>query len=139
MKHFTYIFGFLIFTTSTLSSASDKNYKCEILQGLTQTAEGKLKNSAFTDTLVKLNKNFTVNRQSGKINVTNNGLVNENNFGKPKVLDKGSNEQAFKVLTIYQPNISVDYLEIQEFTDSYIKPFIFLSSGNIYSGICHHD
>lgn len=138
MKHITSIVGFLILTISTLSSASDKNYKCEILQGLTQTTEGKLKNSAFTDTVVKLNKDFTVNRQTGKINGIGSSLSNQNSFGEPKVLDKGSIEQAFKVITIYQPNITVDYLEIQEFADGDTKPFIFLSTGQIYSGTCHH-
>ena len=66
-------------------------------------------------------------------------FMNHNDFAQPTVLDPGSSEQFFRVITVYQPYTSVDYLQIEEFADDEEKPFLFLDSPNtVVTGSCTH-
>ena len=67
-------------------------------------------------------------------------IANHNNAGQPQVLDPGSDEQAFKVLTIYRPYTSVAYLQIDSYTESREKPFLFVSStAGVITGTCQEE
>ena len=80
---------------------------------------------------------FLVRRKTGEIigapfhNQTSTGVTTV------QVLDYGSNEQAFKVVSVYKDAYtSVDYLQIDEFVDSSEKPFLGITRSRIFSGTC---
>ena len=91
-------------------------------------------NLADNDPYGLAGKTFFVHRQSGV--VRGSSISNSNSNGTPKVIDAGSSVQSFKVMTEYSPMSSVDYLEIQEFSNGSKKPFIFYSIFSVYSGLC---
>jgi hypothetical protein len=118
------------------SSVAAGAYKCELRQVVSLNAEGRLSESGRAALLIKENKQFLVDRTTGRI-VGATGIANYNaGFGKPKVLDPGSGSQSFKVLTVYRGFTSVDYLLVKEFVAGPIKPFIFITDSEVLSGIC---
>ncbi len=50
----------------------------------------------------------------------------------------GSSEMSYKVITVYSPHASVDYLEVKEFEEGPVKPFVYKNMGGIYTGTCKH-
>ena len=115
--------------------ASD-GYKCEIKQALGLSDEGGLTKGGVASAVLEMNSTFIVDRGTGRL-IGSKGFSNENGqFGQPQVIDDGSSEQSFKVLTIYKPRTSVAFLEIREFEKSKKKPFIYFGAGLIVSGIC---
>ena len=78
---------------------------------------------------------FIVDKQSGKML---GKLRNENAFGTPEVIDNGSHEQAYKVVTIYKPFTSVSFLTVNEFAEGKKKPFIFVNGTLVYAGNCEN-
>ncbi|ESS71830.1 hypothetical protein MGMO_88c00420 [Methyloglobulus morosus KoM1] len=122
---------------STIISATE-GYKCHPKQALGREDDGILRETGYTKILLNINTEFVVEKATGKI-IGSKGFDNSNGlYGSPKVLDIGSKEQSYKVLTIYQPKVSVAYLEIEEFNKNSSKPFTFMDSGIIISGTCEH-
>lgn len=119
-----------LFATSTTAYAIDA-YKCAVSQTGDLQDSGEISESNFTR--LSNGNEFVVDKGTGRIK---GGLSNDNAFGQPQVLDYGSSEQAFKVLTVFKPNITINYLYIQEFNESEEKPFMFVSGSEIYSGKC---
>jgi hypothetical protein len=79
---------------------------------------------------------FVVDRLTGRIM----GDVFDNQDAKRiEVLDVGSDQQAFKLLAVFGPNISVDYLQIKEYHQQADKPFTGMSQGKAYAGMCHRN
>jgi len=65
------------------------------------------------------------------------GLVNNYNAnGTPRIIDAGSSDQALKVLTVYGPKTTVDYLQLLGFAEGRRKPFLFISHLNVITGSC---
>ena len=110
------------------ASAYETAYQCVVKESKTLADNGLLENWAFG-----LDAEFVVDKDTGRMN---GGLTNHGVFGKPNVIDPGSNQQAFKVLTIYSGFPTVDYLYIELFAEGWPKPFIYRSGSNIYSGTC---
>jgi hypothetical protein len=125
-----------LISTSTLAS---EGYKCIPNQAFALEADGSLsQENGWAKLLIKSNKEFVVDRATGKM-IGSAGFSNHNaSFGSPRVLDHGSAEQSFKALTVFKPNVSVAYLKIEEFHKGKSKPFIFLNNGNVVSGACEH-
>ena len=55
----------------------------------------------------------------------------------PKVYNYLPQENGFKALTIYEPHYTIDYTQINEYTDGPEKPFLYIAVwGGIVSGVC---
>jgi len=106
-------------------------YKCEVHAGLGLVDSGELVATGWAK--MRVGQEFVVDKDSGKMI---GGLSNSNTFGDPKVVDRGSADQALKVITIYKPMTTVDYLYVQEFNENAEKPFIFMEGSNTYTGHC---
>jgi hypothetical protein len=117
------------------ADAPKPNYSCRILDVKQLSRDGLIsENGTFKFTIGMA---FGVDRHTGEI--SGKPVSNSNTGGVPKILDYGSVRQAFKVMTIYEPFVSVSYLQIDEFEDGDAKPFIFYDQFSIYSGLCHHS
>jgi hypothetical protein len=101
----------------TLGFGADA-YKCEIHGGYGLVDSGEFVETAWAKMWV--GREFIVDKDSGKMI---GGFSNSGTGGDPKVLDRGSTDQAFKVITIYKPMTAVDYLYVQEFNENAEKPF----------------
>ena len=124
------ILALLIVCGSNYAFAIDA-YKCTIDYTATLQDNGDIQESDFTK--LWLGKEFVVDKGTGRIK---GGLSNDNAFGKPQIIDYGSKEQAFKVLTIFKPSTTINYLYIEEFNENQEKPFMFIDGTNIFSGKC---
>ncbi|GHG66638.1 hypothetical protein GCM10010919_14510 [Alishewanella longhuensis] len=106
-------------------------YKCTVNHSSQLKENGETTPSDFSK--MQVGKEFVVDKGSGRMT---GELANHNSFGEPRVLDYGSTQQGFKVLTIYKPMISVEYLYIEEFSKNDKKPFMLIDGNIIYSGLC---
>lgn len=83
--------------------------------------------------MTSLGEEFVVDRVTGRMV---GGLSNHSIGGQPKVIDPGSADQSFKALTIFGPYVSINYLEVQVYANSYEKPFSFIEFGSFITGLC---
>lgn len=120
---------FLLLSTSTTAFAV--GYECTVKGAYDVDKPGVLAKNKFGSSMV--GSTFNVDRTSGR---ATGALQNFNASGEPKIIDPGSREQAFKVITVYGSLPAVDYLQIKEYVKS-PKPFFFYNSiGFIFSGTC---
>jgi len=129
---FIFVLLSIILFSSNCFSAND--FRCIVKESYTLEDNGKLS----SDTNVaksSLNKEFIVNRQTGQI--TGGGFTNTMSGQMPKVYNYLPSENGFKAITIYKPNYTVDYLQINEFREGKEKPFIYKGAwGEIITGVC---
>ncbi len=79
-------------------------------------------------------KNFHVNRGLGIYSTPK--FSNEKNW-RVTVLDKGSSDQSFKVLSLSSWGyVHAQYFQVDLFEDSEKKPFRLVDGGTIYTGFC---
>lgn len=124
---------FIISTILLLSNgarAGIYDYKCTILDSSTVDESGKRKSAYLSNN----EKTFMVDRSKGVII----GSVLSNSTATITILNKGSSQQSFMVLTKNGMFPAYSFLIIEEFKDSLEKPFHALDSFNkIYlTGIC---
>lgn len=86
-----------------------------------------------------LGKKFTVERRTGLMA----GALKFSSFTKPQVIDYGSRDHSFKVISSVRAQegmggTSIYGLTINEYESSDKKSFIFLDSEVIYLGTCKH-
>jgi hypothetical protein len=109
--------------------AGPEGYVCTVSSFSHLTAEGTL-NSDPQDPFI--GQQFTVDRQSGKIigkHVSSRGF-------KTEVLEYGSTSQSFKMLGRSPGFLHILYMEILEFSEASLKPFVLVDGSRIYSGRC---
>ena len=115
-----------------ISHAGPYEYQCSVQQVAEVDAAGKMKTSKPSSQL-----NFAVNRKTGAIigaPFSNTVSISTTSI---QVLDYGSKDQAFKVLSVYKGAFTtVDYLVVEEFSDSQEKPFRGIAMSSIYTGTC---
>ncbi|MDB3923327.1 hypothetical protein N9359_04445 [Luminiphilus sp.] len=81
-----------------------------------------------------LGAEFVVDRATGRMN---GRLKNHGYFGEPTVIDPGSKDQAFKVITVHDAGFpAVDYLYVGSFAEGYEKPFLYIDGNKVFSGAC---
>lgn len=124
---FTTIFLFLTILTVSPASLSQSAYKCIVSDAKRVADDG-----TFSEWTYSIGKDFVLDRQTGRMSGTH---TNHNAYGQPKVIDYGSEDQAYKAVTIYEPFTTLDYILVNEFSGP-TKPFIFLSGSITYSGLC---
>jgi hypothetical protein len=128
------IFAALIFLVAASSQAyaEDPPYRCEVERFY------KFANAEFLpDTHSELiGERFRVDRSDGTIS----GFELSNEEAEQKmVLDRGSDKQAFKVLSVFEvygPYQAVKYLYIQEFAPTPEKAFFAVSGSWLLTGHC---
>lgn len=92
------------------------------------------------DKSVYVGKTFTVSRFTGALN----GALRSSLVVKPIVIDYGSAENSFKVVTAMNrqqspgPGTLLETLTVSEYIESNSKPFVVASGENIYLGVCEH-
>lgn len=123
-------------TLLSLTSFAQSNFKCVVIDGVTLNEHGVL---THTSNVARMNigKEFVVNRATGQ--VTGGGLTNTMSDQMPVVLDYLPDENGYKAVTIYKPNPTVDYLQINEYASGKAKPFFWKGAwGAMLSGTCVH-
>lgn len=87
-----------------------------------------------------IGKQFTVERQTGLMA----GALKNSYFTDPQVIDHGSTENSYKVVTTMRKDqgagagSSVHALTIDEYKEGAKKPFIFLFNDEAFLGWCEH-
>jgi hypothetical protein len=87
-----------------------------------------------------LGREFTVDRTTG----TMIGALKNSYATRPQVIDRGSKDNSFKVVTTMRVDqgvgagSSVYTLVVNEYVESAKKPFVFLSNDVVYYGTCTH-
>jgi hypothetical protein len=129
IRPFLAISGLLV---NSICFAAD-DYKCSISGAFQVNAAGVqvahvLKN--FTG------RQFTVERSSGVMT----GSLKNMYVTKPVVIDRGSKENSFKVITTMKNDITSNIytLTIDEWVEGKRKPFVFLNNSDVYYGSCVH-
>jgi hypothetical protein len=80
-----------------------------------------------------LGSTFVIDRYTGRML---GQLKNHDGLDQPEVMDFGSDKQSLKVITTYGPYVYIDYLIVEIYVDALDKPFMFISSSTIYTGLC---
>ena len=107
-------------------------YKCTVRSTGDVDSSGRLlEDGAFADSY--LGAEFVVDTVTGKML---GAVTNSNEYGTPTVVDPGSEDQAFKVVTIYRPYTSLTYLTILVYEDGPEKTFLYVTGTSVMSGVC---
>jgi len=131
------IFIFLA-TLAPAAANAGNNYRCTIervsLAGGDAGATYDLRKKYY------VGKEFTVERASGLMA----GILKNSYTTKPQVVDHGSKENSYKVVTTMRINqgfgagSNIYALTILEHEQGTRKPFVFLNNETIYFGHCEH-
>ena len=119
---------------SCLSNAGEMYYYCQIV-GQSKVADSGViepRKTYYVSYQQHLSK-FVVNRETGAIV---GSVFHNSDAERVEVLDAGSKAQAYKVMSVFGPHASVDYLQINVFKQEAKKPFSGMSQGKFYSGLC---
>lgn len=117
-------------TTTTAGAASD--YRCTIER--TVAAKESPLNKLY------IGKQFTVERRTGLMA----GSLKNAYFTNPQVIDYGSTENSYKVVTTMRTDqgagagSSIYALTINEYEQGIKKPFIFMQGDEAFLGWCEH-
>jgi len=110
------------------------DFKCTIKDAVHLEDNGTLNHKSDIVTGY-LGKEFTVNRKTGLI--TGAGINNSMSGQMPTVYDYLPQENGYKAVTLYKPNNTVDYLQINQYSENKEKPFFFKGAfGIMVSGTC---
>lgn len=122
----------ITFSIISFSSYAINDFKCTVKEVYKLNESGKLMpGSGFVTP--EVGSDFIVNRQSGKI--TGSKITNTMSGVMPKVYDVLPKENSYTAITIYQ--YTIDYLEINTYKKSVIKPFVYKGAfGEVITGLC---
>tara|TARA_R100000656_G_scaffold71141_1_gene53342 strand:- start:838 stop:1242 length:405 start_codon:yes stop_codon:yes gene_type:complete len=124
----------LFFSLLSFSAYAVNDFKCTVKDAVNLENNGTLNHKSD---LVSgyLGKEFVVNRRTGVI--TGAGISNVMSGKMPTVYDYLPNENGYKVVTLYTPNNTIDYLQINQYSNGKEKPFFFKGTfGEMLSGTC---
>ena len=125
----------LCLIASSAYSASD--YRCVVARRISAGQESvdvqKMQENTY------IGKEFTVERQTGLMA----GVLKFSSFTKPQIIDSGSTDNSFKVISSVSANEGLGgtiiyALTINEYERSDTKAFVFLASDIVYLGTCKH-
>lgn len=104
------------------------------------TVERTVSASHSSISRIFIGKQFTVERNTGVMA----GALKNSYLTEPQVIDFGSTENSYKVVTTMRKDegvgqgSSVFVLTINEYVDEVRKSFIFLNNDDVYLGWCEH-
>jgi hypothetical protein len=136
----TQAFRFLVSVTLCLiasSAYSASDYRCVVARRISAGQESvdvqKMQENIY------IGKEFTVERQTGLMA----GILKFSSFTKPQIIDSGSTDNSFKVISSVRANEGLGgtiiyALTINEYERSDKKAFAFLVSDIVYLGTCKH-
>ena len=137
MRNQILIFGLLsLFFIS--SAHADSDYHCTIQK--IATAETTPNTTLEFNEKNYIGKQFSVERKTGLMA----GALKNSYTTKPQVIDSGSKDNAFKVVTTMRieqgagAGSNIYALTIKEYDTSQKKPFIFLKNDVVFFGACEH-
>jgi len=114
------------------AGASEEEYRCEV-ESFYRFANAEFVRNEKSDLI---GERFSVDRTSGVIS----GFELSNLQAQERmVIDRGSNKQAFKVLSVFEvygPYQGVKYLHIEEFAQTPQKAFFAVSGSWLLTGHC---
>lgn len=128
----------LIAVWSTGAYAGGSNYRCIVERVSSASGDSGNSYQFYVDNYV--GKVFTVDRASGVMV----GALKNSYVTAPQVIDLGSSENAYKVVTTMRidqgagAGSNIYALTIEEFESGPQKPFVFLENGNVFFGQCEH-
>ena len=110
------------------------SYACEVKSIRRLGQDGSMPGTVeFPYLSEDLGAKFVIDRDTGRML----GSLKNYDWGQqPKVVDRGSKEQAFKVITIFGPPVNIAYLQVGLFYSSLEKPFLYIKNTDIYAGLC---
>lgn len=117
---------------------ADSDYHCTIQR--TATAEATPNATLELNEKNYIGKQFSVERKTGLIA----GALKNSYATIPQVIDSGSKDNAFKVVTTMRieqgagAGSNIYALTINEYDKSPKKPFIFLNNDVVFFGACEH-
>jgi hypothetical protein len=124
--------GMLVIIGSMSGLAQASGYKCTIKHSLRLGEDGSAQPHGLADWY--RNKEFIVDRASGRML----GVISSQVWNH-EVFDSGSNEQSYKsVYTSQGKYRHIDVLQIQEFLEGAIKPFLLMQGTDMFTGTCTH-
>lgn len=109
------------------------SYQCEIKSTSFVNNKGIINLSSNNPKInLYVGKKFSIDRITGKL------FENELNvIGEPQVLDVGDKDSSFKVIWIKDgKGVIVQYLNVQEYSNSPQKPFSYLGGSLLIGGLC---
>lgn len=123
----------ILFLLGVGSAQAAGDYRCLVSAAFQVNPQGERNEEILAP---MIGAEFTVDRSSGLMV----GDLKNSYVTSPKVIDSGSEENSFKVLTLMKNDITsnVYVLTIEEFQDGPIKPFVFLNNSYVYHGTCEH-
>lgn len=117
---------------------ADPNYRCTIAQRISASPESPSVRKA--QERAHLGKQFTVDRNTGVMT----GVLKNAYVVDPQVVDFGSGEHAYKVVTAMKLDDGAGFgsnvyaLTVNEQEDAALKSFVFLENDKVYLGQCEH-
>lgn len=120
-----------ILAASTCFALDD--YKCTVTGAFQVNADGQQATQVLKS---YVGSEFTVERRSGVMA----GSLKNSYVTAPVVIDHGSKDNAFKVVTTMKNDITSNayMLTVEEFVEGGSKPFVFVKNADIYYGRCVH-
>jgi hypothetical protein len=131
----------LVFLTALVKVAEAqelRDYRCTI-ERVDSAAAGAKPSFEFQQKNY-VGKDFTVERRTGLMA----GAFKNSYLTKPQVVDLGSADNAYKVVTTLRRDqgagvgSNVYALVINEYEKAQIKPFLFMENNDVYFGTCVH-
>jgi len=123
---------------AAFSAIAASDYRCTIARRLSAASESSATQKMLASYYV--GKQFTVDRRTGVMA----GILKNASVTMPQVVDHGSSENAFKVVTTLRREEGIGFgsdiyaLAINEYDESALKPFAFLWNDVVYMGTCEH-
>ena len=122
--------GFLAILVGAPAFAAD-SYKCTVISASGLDDDGELSSSNWTE--LHQGKEFVLDVATGRMI---GEVTNSNARSEPEILDPGSDDQSLKVITVFGPNVYIDYLLVRVYHEGDTKPFIFVTGETVLSGTC---
>lgn len=127
------ILATLPFILSPLALAGN-DFKCVVKDGVQLGDDGMLNHDTAVGRAY-VGREFVVNRATGLI--SGGGLSNTMSGQVPTVYDYLASENSYKAISVYTPNYTIDYLQINQYVAGKKKPFFFKGAfGTMISGLC---
>jgi hypothetical protein len=105
-------------------------YKCTIKHSLELGDDGSPRPHSSAEAF--RNMEFIVDRTSGRLL----GDISSQWWRKHEILDRGSDQQSYKVIYITEPTVHVNLLQVQEFQVEAVKPFLLVNDTDMHTGTC---
>jgi len=110
-------------------------YECEVLSEQRISDDGVLEPGLD----IYIGKSFHVERRTG---VVLGGGFGNSAYPTKSILDLGNDSMSYKLLWVSKPIFELEgshnvvYLEIKEWAETMLKPFILIHSGTVLTGSC---